>query len=255
MTCDEIFCGKLKLWQPDQGPRVNMDTVLLAAYVRSRPRSESFFVELGSATGAIPLILALRFPKIRVLGLEIQPQLEMLARRNSLENGFDERISFRCMDWREHRLLPAGLFDGLVVNPPYEEEGRGRRSPLKTVSIARQGECCVLRDVLEAASWLLKNKGRFFAVFRAARMSEFLALMTDRGIEPKRLRLVYPRMGRRANLFLVEGLKGGGPNLIVEPPLFVHNVHDVHDVHEKPGTNRYTPELLKAYELEGLPCR
>ena len=241
-TSDEIFYGKLKLWQPQEGPRVNMDTVLLAAYVRLRRRGESAFVELGSATGAVSLMLALRFPeRFRILGLEIQPELEALAQRNRLENGLEDRVSFRRMDLREHRSLAAGSFDGLVVNPPYEEEGRGRKSPLESMSIARQGSQCTLKDVFEAASWLLKYKGRFFAVFRADRTAEFLASMSREGIEPKRLRFVYPRAGERASVFLVEGLRGGGVGSVVEPPLFVHDA------------GGYTPELLKAYELGGLP--
>ena len=98
-----------------------------------------------------------------------------------------------------------------------------------------------MRDVFEAASWLLKHKGRFFAVFRADRTAEFLASMTGGGIEPKRLRFVHPWSGEKANLFLVEGLKGAGPGAVVEPPLFVRDA------------GGYTSELLKAYELEGLP--
>lgn len=147
------------------------------------------------------------------------------------------------MDLREHRRLPAASFDGVVVNPPYEEEGRGRRSIVPAASIARQDICCTLRDVVDAASWLLKNRGRFFAVLRADRMGEFLALMDGRGIVPKRLRLVHPRAGKRANLFLIEGMKGGGSGLVVEPPLFVYR-----------EDGNYTPELLQAYEPEGLPC-
>jgi tRNA1(Val) A37 N6-methylase TrmN6 len=242
MTRDEIFQGKLKLWQPDEGPRVNMDTVLLAAYVRPRPRARSAFIELGAAAGAVSFMLALRFPeKFSILGIEIQEELEALARRNRIENGFGENVAFRRMDLRKHRALPADSFDGLVVNPPYEEEGRGRKSPSKPVSIARQSACCGLPDVVAAARWLLKVKGRFFAVLRAGRMAEFLALMAGGGIEPKRLRLVYPREGEKANLFLVEGLKGGGPGLTVEPPLFVYD-----------AAGRYTPDLLRAYGPEGL---
>jgi len=242
MTRDDILYGKLKLWQPGEGPRVNMDTVLLAAYVRLKPRLDSSFIELGAAAGAVSLMLALRFPeKFRILGLEIQPELEELAQRNRLESGLSERVAFQRMDLREYRSLPAGSFDGLVVNPPYEEEGRGRKSPSETTSIARQSVCCTLADVAEAASWLLKNKGRFFAVCRADRMAEFLALLSARKLEPKRLKLVYPKMGDNANLFLVESLKGGGAGLTVEPPLFVYG-----------SGGGYTPELLQAYELEGL---
>jgi tRNA1(Val) A37 N6-methylase TrmN6 len=244
MTRDEVLYGRLKLWQPDEGPRVNMDTVLLSAYVRPRSRGRSFFVELGSATGAISLMLALRFPeKLQVLGLEIQPELEELARLNCVENGLTDRVSFRRMDLREYRALPPASFDGLAVNPPYEGEGCGRKSPVPAVSIARQSVCCTLRDVVDASSWLLKTGGRFFAVLRADRAAEFLALTNGGKITPKRLRFVYPRAGKRANLLLIEGVKGGGSGLVVEPPLFVYG-----------ETGEYTADLLRAYEPEGLPC-
>ena len=242
MTHDDILYGKIKLWQPDDGPRVSMDTVLLAAYVRFKARSESSFVELGSAAGAVSLMLAMRFAKnFRILGLEIQPELEELAQRNRLESGLGERVSFKKMDFREYRSLPAGSFDGVVANPPYEEEGRGQKSPSESVAIARQSACCTLLDVIEAASWFLKSKGRFFAVFRADRMAEFLALCIDKKLEPKRLRPVYQRAGDKASIFLVEAIRDGGPGLIVEPPLFVRD-----------ASGGYTPELLQAYELEGL---
>jgi tRNA1(Val) A37 N6-methylase TrmN6 len=238
MTHDEILYGKLRLWQPDEGPRVNMDTVLLAAYVRVRRRRESSFIELGSATGAVSLMLALRFPeRFKILGIEIQEELERLAERNRAENGLEERVSFRRMDLREYRALPGSAFDGLVVNPPYEEEGRGRKSPLETSAIARQSVCCTLEDVVEAASWLLKDKGRFFAVLRAGRLAALLTLLTSGGIEPKRLRLVHPREGAKANLLLLEGVKGGGAGLVAEPPLFVYD-----------SAGRYTPDLLTAYK-------
>ncbi|GHV44773.1 type 11 methyltransferase [Synergistales bacterium] len=241
MTNDEILYGKLKLWQPDKGPRVSMDTVLLADYVRLRPRARlSSFIELGAATGAVSLMLALRFPeKFSVLGIEIQPELEEMAHRNRSENGFGDNVSFRCMDLRDYKTFTPGAFDGVVVNPPYEETGRGRRSPSESLSIARQSDCCTTTDVMNASKWLLNNKGRFFAVFRADRMAEFLALMRSVAIEPKRLKLVYPMQGKSAGLFLVEGLKGGGLGLKIEPPLFVTDEN-----------GQYTDALLRAYEVQ-----
>ena len=95
--------------------------------------------------------------------------------------------------------------------------------------------------VRDAASWLLKNKGRFFAVFRAERAAEFPASTTGGGIEPKRLRFARSRAGEKAGLFLVEGLKGGGTGLTVEPPLYVYG-----------EDGEYTSDLLEAYELKGL---
>ena len=53
MTHDDILYGRLRLWQPEAGPRVNMDTVLLASWVRRPPRGRSNFIKLGATTGAV----------------------------------------------------------------------------------------------------------------------------------------------------------------------------------------------------------
>lgn len=242
MTHDDILYGRLRLWQPEAGPRVNMDTVLLASWVRRPPRGRSSFVELGAAAGAVSLMLALRFPdEFRIVGVELQPDLAAMAERNGRENGLETRVSFRCGDLRDPSLLPSGAFDGVVANPPYESPGRGRESPVAARSIARQGACCSVDDVAASAARLLKGRGRFFAVFRTERMASFVGAALRAKLVPKRLRLVHPSIGRPSNVFLLECVKGGGEGLAVEPPLFVRD-----------GEGNYTPELLKAYEPEGL---
>ena len=246
-THDEILCGRLRLWQPAHGPRVSIDTVLLAAWVRTRARKPSF-VELGSAAGAVSLMLALRFPPpFHVTGVELQPGLVKLAQLNRSENGLEDRTSFIHGDLRNPSLLPAESFDGLAVNPPYEAPSRGRVSPLASRAMARHGEdpardlCCSIDDVASAAARLLKGRGRLFAIFRTDRMVSFLTSMMARGLAPKRLRMVHPRPGEPSKLFLVECMKGGGEGLAMEPPLAVLG-----------GDGQYAPELRRAYELEGL---
>ncbi|MDO4787176.1 MAG: methyltransferase domain-containing protein [Fretibacterium sp.] len=242
MTHDDILYGRLRLWQPEKGPRVSMDTVLLASWVRRPSGRRASFVELGAATGAVSLMLALRFSgNFRIVGLEIQPDLVALAERNGRENGLEDRVSFLCGDLRDTSLLPPDTFDGLVVNPPYEEPGRGRASPVEARSIARQGSRCSVADVAAASARLLKGRGRFFAVFRTDRMAAFIGAVLQRGLVPKRLRLIHPRPLKPSNLFLIECVKGGGEGLLVERPLFVHDEE-----------GNYTPELLRAYEPEGL---
>lgn len=45
--------------------------------------------------------------------------------------------------------------------------------------------------------------------------------MSERGIEPKRLRLVQLSTTAAPNLVLVEGRRGGRPGLKIEPPLYL----------------------------------
>ena len=72
-------------------------------------------------------------------------------------------------------------------------------------------------------------------------MASFVGAALRANLVPKRLRLVHPCIGRPSNVFLLECVKGGGEGLTVEPPLFVRD-----------GEGNYTPELLGAYEPEGL---
>ena len=170
---DDILYGHLKLLQPDSGPRVNMDTVLLASWVRIRAGKINF-AELGSAAGAVSLMLALRFrPPFCITGVELQSDLTELANKNKVLNNLAEQTNFITGDLRDKKLLPCDYFDGVVANPPYESTERGRKSPDVSRSIARQDIYANTYDIAEAAARLLKTRGRFFAVFKTDRMANF----------------------------------------------------------------------------------
>ena len=73
-------------------------------------------------------------------------------------------------------------------------------------------------------------------VHRPFRLAEILSKMVAAGIEPKRMRLVYPYVDKEPNMVLIEGLKGGNSRITVEPPLIVYDA---------PGV--YTEELKRMY--------
>lgn len=202
-------------------------------------------MELGCASGAVSLILALRFPAVTVTGLEIQEELAVLAEENAALNGLSERVSVVRGDLRNSAaLFPVQSFDCVAMNPPYGEPGRDRPSASSSDMPARQGIWCTLSDVARAGRHLLKHRGRMYVVFRAGRSAELLASLSEQGVEPKRVRFVHPLPGRKASVVLVEALRGGKPGMTVEPPLFIGD-----------GLGNYTEELLAAYTKEGLPCR
>ena len=243
LTYDELLGGRLKMWQPQDGPKVSMDTVLLASWVRVRARHIKF-LELGAASGAVSLMLALRFPSVDVTGIEIQGDLVDTAIKNRDINGISERVSFLEGDLRDTSLFPAQSFDGIAVNPPYETKERGRVSPVESRAIARHGaDTCSVEDVAKAACRWLKDRGRLFAIFRADRMASFIDAMLACLLVPKRLRMIYPKANKPAKLFLIECVKradiseSARDGLTIEPSLTVYGDGD-----------EYTPELLAEYE-------
>ncbi|MBQ8091235.1 MAG: methyltransferase domain-containing protein [Pyramidobacter sp.] len=236
---EAILYGFLNMLQPQDGPRVNMDTVLLAGFAELKEGERA--IELGCAHGAVTLILAKRHPRASVEGLDIQPELIELARENAARNSLTANTRFCAADLREYRrLYPHQSFDALVVNPPYEDPGFGRRSESETNRVARQGEQCTLADVCAAAKYLLKNKGRLYMVMRALRMAETMTALQTHGLSPRKLLMVHPAPGKNASVFLVEARRNGGPALTVLPPLYIYG-----------EDGEYTAELMRCYTPEG----
>ena len=48
--------------------------------------------------------------------------------------------------------------------------------------------------------------------------------MRKYNIEPKRIRHVFPNINSNSNLILIEGRKNALPGIIVEKPLYIHNL-------------------------------
>ena len=73
-------------------------------------------------------------------------------------------------------------------------------------------------------------------VHRPFRLAEILSKMVACGLEPKRMKLVYPYADREPNMVLLEGLKGGKSRMTVEKPLIVYKEQGV-----------YTDEIYEIY--------
>ncbi len=240
---NDLLYGALKLEQPLRGYRVNMDSVLLAAFARIRTGDRVF--ELGCGSGAVLLILGWRYPDLGSLkGIEIQEEMAQMAVRNAVRNGMEDRISIVTGDLRNLRSGGEGGFCTVVVgNPPYDEKNRSRPSPVSGQAVSRHGAACTLEDVLAGASRSLARKGRFYTVFRASRLGELLGGLLKVQLQPKRIRMVHPDPASEATVVLVESAKEGGPGMVVEPPLWIRD-----------RRGAFSPEYLFAYTREGWIC-
>ena len=200
--------------------RLSTDSILLADFADRCKAKKA--VDLGSASGILPLLLLTADAARTVTGIEILPEAAALAEENLARNGLSERGTILCDDLRRYRmLLPAGAFDLVTVNPPYYPARSGHASENAGRAAARTELACTLRDVCAAASWLLRTGGSFCMVHKPERLSEIFCCMTAVGLEPKRLRTVHARAGRAPSLVLVEGRRGGHPGLCFEAPLLL----------------------------------
>lgn len=212
-----------------------MDAVLLSGF--ARVKEEESVVDLGTGTGILPILLEAKTPGKHFVGLEIQEESADMARRSVAYNGLEDKVEIVTGDIKEAAtIFGAASFDVVTCNPPYMIAQHGLQNAGDAKTIARHEVLCTLEDVVTQTAKLLKPQGRCYFVHRPFRLVEILTMMSQKGIEPKRMRLVYPYVEKEPNMVLIEGLRGGKSRITVEPPLIVY---------EKPGV--YTPEIYDTY--------
>ena len=222
LTRDTFFNGKLTVKQERVGYRFSIDAVILAHGVRPKP--DERIVDLGTGCGIVPLILAYRYPSIRIFGVEIQKQLADIADINVRENGMEHGIRILHQDMQT--IQPAmfqGPVDIVLSNPPYRKSASGRINPNRQRAVARHEIRVTLFEVVKAASDILKTAGLFVIVYSSERLPELVRHMRSCGLEAKHVRFIHSRRDSESRFMIMEGVKQGRPGLKVGPPIIIYN--------------------------------
>lgn len=240
-TLDGLFQGEIKLFQPIDGYRFSIDAPILASFVKVKKGER--LIELGTGNGVILIILGKKYPHLEELwGIEIQRELFELAQKNISLNGISDRIRVIEGDVREiERYFSPQSFQVVISNPPYYPTSSGRINPEDKKAMARHEILGTIEDFLNAAFYLLKEKGRCYFIYPQKRAVTLLVEMRKRRLEPKKIRFVHPKPKEEAKMVLVEGIKGGKEGLVVEPPLYIFDQKGSY-------TEEMTPIIFKLKE-------
>ncbi|MCF8020396.1 tRNA1(Val) (adenine(37)-N6)-methyltransferase [Petrocella atlantisensis] len=232
---DDLHRKGYKIIQNEAMFCFGMDAVLLAGFCNIK--TTDVVLDLGTGNGIIPLLLEGRFGPKQITGLEIQEANVDMAKRSILMNQLDEKIKIIHGDIKEaENLLPLSNYDVVTCNPPYMDVGKGITNEHSAKTIARHEVLCTLEDVIAQASRLTKVGGRFYLVHRPHRLIDIITLLRIYKMEPKRLKMVHPKVGSEANMVLIESVRGGNPFLKVEKPLIVYTSEGI-----------YTDEIYSIY--------
>lgn len=205
-TRDALLAGKVTLWQPAQGYRAAIDPVLLAAAVE--PKTGARVLDLGCGVGAIALCLLARRADISAVGLELDPELVALARRNVAENNLGDRMDIHQggITMPPAEIAP-GAFDLVVCNPPYLEAGAASASPNPARQAANVEAVGDLGAWIAAASRALKPKGRLALIHRADRLDDIIAGLHG-GFGEITVHPLWPKPGKPAKRVIIKARKG-----------------------------------------------
>ncbi|MEK3643382.1 tRNA1(Val) (adenine(37)-N6)-methyltransferase [Aeribacillus sp. FSL M8-0235] len=231
---DYLLAEDLRIIQSPSVFAFSLDAVLLAKFVYV-PIQKGNLIDLCTGNGVIPLLLNTR-TKGTITGVEIQKRLFDMAVRSVQYNHLEHQIKIIHGDILDMpKQLGYGKFDVVTCNPPYfKTPGQEELNKNEYFAIARHEILCTLEDAIRVSSQLVRPGGKVAFVHRPGRFLEMIELMKKYRVEPKRIRFVYPKLGKEANTLLVEGIKDGNPDLKILPPLIVYD-----------DQNNYTDEVQK----------
>ena len=216
--CLDDLQNGLFIIQKKNGFKFGIDAVLLSDFAKETRSKKT--LDLCTGTGIVPLLLSARTNTPKIFGLEIQEDIAQMAQRSVEHNKLEDRISIECGDLKNAvSIYGRDSFDKITCNPPYMKCGSGNQNDIDTKSISR-----------------LIPKGRFFMIHRPNRLVDIMCAMRKYKIEPKRMRFVHPSYDKVPNMVLIEGMRDGGEELKLLPPLYVYN---------QDGT--YSDEIHKIY--------
>lgn len=232
---DDLQRNHYKIIQDPERFCFGMDAVLLSGFARAKEGDR--VLDLGTGTGIIPILMEAKTQAAHFIGLEIQRESADMAARSVSLNHLEGKIEIVTGDIKEAvSLFGAASFDVVTCNPPYMTEHHGLTNPEAPKAIARHELLCTLEDVISQAARLLKPGGNFYMVHRPFRLVDIITLLRTYGVEPKRMKMVYPFVDKEPNMVLIEANRGGRPRLSVEKPLIVY---------KEPGV--YTDEIYDIY--------
>ena len=219
-TLDDLEFNGLKLIQNKFGYKFSTDSVLLANF--GKAKRNDVYVDLCSGSSVVAILFLCKNNIQKAFAVEIQSKLAEMAERSIKFNGLEDRLKVVYDDLKNAvKIFGSESIDVITVNPPYNEVGE--TSDSDEIATATHEIKTNLATIVEVSAKILKFGGKLFMVHRCDRLASIIYELKKNMLEPKVLRVVYPKKDKAPNLVLIEAKKGAKAGLIIQKPLILNN--------------------------------
>ena len=217
----------------------SLDSMLLADFVRVK--KENNIIDLGCGNAPIPLFLTMK-TKGKIVGVEIQKDVFLLAKKSVELNNFENQITIINTDIKGiYNQVGANAFDVVISNPPYFKYiPSSNINKTHFLTIARHEVAITLEDIIIEAKRLLIDSGALNIIHRTERLSELISLLKTYNFGLRRLKFVYTKTdSENALIFMAEARLNRKNDVLVEKPLYVYK-----------NKEEYTDEVKKIFNFK-----
>ena len=232
---DQLFSTDVKIIQNREVFSYSIDSVLLSRFPEIPSRG--LIVDICSGNGAVGLFASTR-TKAPIIEVEIQERLADMAERSIHLNHLEDQVQMIHDDLKNLlNHVPRTGVDLILCNPPYFKVSETSKKNVSEYYLLARHEITTNLEEIDIARHALKSNGRLAMVHRPDRFLDIIDTMRQYNLAPKRIQFVYPKMGKDANMLLIEAIKDGSTDgLKILPPLFVHKEN-----------GEYTDDIFEIY--------
>lgn len=187
------------VWQDRCAMKVGTDGTLLGAWSRA-PIGECRILDIGTGTGLVALMMAQRFPKARIIAIDIDGDAVAQAQDNVMKSPFSAQIEVLQKDVR--KMVDDEGFDAIVSNPPYFVDSLACPDPQRTT--ARHTVSLSYSNLISAVNRLLKNRGIFSVIIPEWNLSDLQAESNVNGLFPSRIFHIHTTPKKNPKRCLIE---------------------------------------------------
>lgn len=235
---EDLGCGGLKIIQDPSLYTFTSDSVILANFIKTKPKDKC--LEIGMGGGIISILLSAKTKFESITGLELQKDMTLLAEENIKLNNLSSVVRVINMDAKDYRkkFLP-GEFDVVFSNPPYMIESENKNKN-ECREIARHEKYLPLKDLIKVMSDSLRFGGKAYIVYGASRSAELISSLTLNKLEVKTMFFTENGKGRVV-LVVIEAVKGGRKGVTVLPNLVTNDKKG--DYYQKLNTRNFLSKI------------
>lgn len=237
-TIIPLLNKNLKIIQRADYFNFSIDSLLISEFINITKNTKKI-LDLGTGNAAIPLFLSKK-TNANIFGIEIQKVSYDLAIKNININSLNEQIYIVNDDMKNYLShYIHNSFDIVVSNPPFFKVSGNKTylNSLNQLSIARHEVAITLEELIKIAFDLLKDRGYFYLVHRADRLSDILNILRKNNLEAKKIKFCYTTQKKNAKIILIEAIKNGKSGLTILPPVIINKEN-----------GEYTEEILEMFK-------
>lgn len=223
----------LQIYQYDEAFKFSLDSILLAEFAQIK-KTDKTIIDLCTGNAVIPILISNKYQK-DVVGIEIQPEIMELARESITINHLADHIQLiedSVLNIKNY--FPGNNFDVVLCNPPYFKVSLNSHLNENLFKrIARHEICVTLENIIKIASYLLKDKGRFYLVHVPDRIDEVLVYVHQYNMAVKEMQFIHSKIEDKPIVVLFTIVKSAKFGVKVYAPVYIQNLKTYQNIFQR----------------------